>query len=67
MTDDQFRDLCNTYGFAPSRALRELIDCVRRQEIEACAKVCDARCVEDGWEGCYADACAAAIRARINT
>lgn len=41
MTDEQFRQLCNTYGFAPSRALRELIDCVRAQEIEACAKVCD--------------------------
>lgn len=34
MTDDQFKALCNTYGFAPSRALRELIDCaVARQEI----------------------------------
>ena len=32
MTDDQFRELCNTFGFAPSRALRELIDCVRAQE-----------------------------------
>lgn len=38
MTDEQFKALCNTYGFAPSRALRELIDCVRAQEIEACAK-----------------------------
>jgi hypothetical protein len=27
MTDDQFKALCNTFGFAPSRALRELIDC----------------------------------------
>jgi hypothetical protein len=34
MTDEQFKALCNTYGFAPSRALRELIDCaVARQEI----------------------------------
>ena len=41
MTDEEFRKLCNTFGFAPSRALRELIDCVRAQEIEACAKVCD--------------------------
>ena len=40
MSDDQFRQLCNTFGFAPSRALREMIDCVRAQEIEACAKVC---------------------------
>ena len=27
MNDEQFRALCNVYGFAPSRALRELIDC----------------------------------------
>ena len=64
MTDDDFRKLCNIYGFAPSRALRELIDCVRAQEIEACAKVCDARSDADGWEGAYADECAHAIRAR---
>ena len=37
MSDDQFKALCNTYGFAPFRALREMIDCVRAQEIEACA------------------------------
>jgi uncharacterized phage infection (PIP) family protein YhgE len=33
-------------------------------EREACAKVCDARCIADGWEGFYADECAAEIRAR---
>jgi hypothetical protein len=33
-------------------------------EREACAKVCDVRAVQDGWEGCYADECAAEIRAR---
>lgn len=27
MTDVEFGRLCNTYGFAPSRALRELLDC----------------------------------------
>ena len=26
MTDEQFRSLCNVYGFAPSRSLRELLD-----------------------------------------
>ena len=40
---------------------------VAAQEREACAKVCDVRCVEDGWEGGYADECAAEIRARGNT
>lgn len=41
MTDDKFRELCNVYGFAPSRALRELIDCVRAQEIEACVRLAE--------------------------
>jgi hypothetical protein len=41
MTDDAFKALCNTYGFAPSRALRELIDCVRAQEIEACVRLAE--------------------------
>jgi hypothetical protein len=26
MTDETFQSLCNTYGFAPSRALREMLD-----------------------------------------
>lgn len=36
MTDEQFRALCNTYGFAPSRSLREMLDKamdVERKEI----------------------------------
>ena len=33
MTDDHFRELCNTYGFAPSRALRELIDAATEQAV----------------------------------
>ena len=33
MTDDQFRSLCNTYGFAPSRALRELVEMVISQAV----------------------------------
>ena len=37
---------------------------VAAAEREACAKVCDVRAVQDGWEGCYADECAAEIRAR---
>lgn len=60
MSDEQFRQLCNTFGFAPSRALREMIDCVRAQEIEACAKVCEEFYSIEG----IAQECAAAIRAR---
>ena len=41
MNEEQFKALCNTYGFAPSRALRELIDCVRAQEIEACVRLAE--------------------------
>lgn len=45
MTDDQFRALCNTYGFAPSRSLRELLDTATAQarldEREACARLAD--------------------------
>lgn len=65
MNDEDFRKLCNTFGFAPSRALRELIDCARAQEIEACAKVCDQMPeLEHGWRVNLPSDCAAAIRAR---
>lgn len=37
---------------------------VRHIEREACARVCDERANLDGFEGSYADKCAAAIRAR---
>lgn len=35
-------------------------------EREACAKVCDELSNKHTWEGCYADECAHAIRARGN-
>ena len=41
-----------------------LVDLVVEYEREECAKVCDERATADGWEGCYADQCAAAIRSR---
>jgi hypothetical protein len=37
---------------------------VAEHEREACAKLCDELSDKDGFEGCYADACAEAIRAR---
>ena len=40
---------------------------VRTSEREACAKVCDDHATKDGFEGCYANACAESIRARGNT
>jgi branched-subunit amino acid aminotransferase/4-amino-4-deoxychorismate lyase len=42
----------------------EGVNALLAAEREACARVCDTRCIADGWEGCYADECAAAIRAR---
>lgn len=45
MTDDQFITLCNVYGFAPSRSLRELLDTTTAQAViserEACAKIAE--------------------------
>ena len=67
MSDDDFRKICNTYGFAPSRALRELIDCVRAQEIEACALILDrnvAACVNNSAIALVLEGNAMAIRAR---
>lgn len=66
MTDDHFRALCNTYGFAPSRSLRELLDTATAQariaEREACAQIADE--VGDDDEDCHAWTAADAIRAR---
>jgi hypothetical protein len=42
-------------------------DLARADEREACAKVCDNHATKDGFEGCYANACAESIRARGNT
>ena len=64
MTDEQFRNLCNVYGFAPSRSLRELLETATAQvvisEREACADICDQHASIEG----IAQRCAAAIRAR---
>lgn len=46
MNDDFFMKLCDVYGFAPSRALRELVDAAIGQAVvaerHACAKVCES-------------------------
>ena len=67
MSDEQFRALCNVYGFAPSRALRELVDSVRTQEIEACAQVLDRNvevCINNSAIALVLEGNAMAIRAR---
>ena len=47
--------------------LERLVDLVTAAEREACAKVCDELSDKHTWEGCYADECAQAIRARGQT
>lgn len=71
MTDEQFRSLCNMYGFAPSRSLRELLDTATSQAViaerEACARVCDeliADTPDNDPDSDAIGACAIAIRAR---
>ena len=41
MTDEEFERLATTFGFAPSKPLREMLDAAVKAEREACAKVCD--------------------------
>jgi len=52
------------YMIASVEELARFAALVRADEREACAKLCDARCIADGWEGFYADECAAVIRER---
>ena len=52
------------HGTTVADLLQELEWQVAEREREACAKVCDQRAEEDKFEGCYANACAEAIRAR---
>lgn len=64
MTDDFFLKLCDVYGFAPSRALRELVEAAIGQAVvaerHACARVADDEASIEG----IAQRIAAAIHAR---
>lgn len=66
MNDKDFEKLASTFGFAPSRALRELLDAATAQaaldEREACARILDG--VDNYANPMTANDCAAAIRAR---
>ena len=78
MTNDEFTKLCELFGFAPSRALRELLEAVEKQafhdaNINAAATILDAAVLEEreacakvceNAPGIHAWNCAAAIRAR---
>ena len=67
MTDEEFNHLAATFGFAPSRPLREMLEAAVKAEREACARVCE-QSDEDGegpdcW-GWHSKDYTAAIRAR---
>jgi len=73
MTQDEIIEMaqeCKLIGMRPfidgiyTEALIEFAKLVAAKEREACAKLCDELSDKHTWEGCYADECATAIRAR---
>jgi len=70
MTQDEIMEIARQAGkhqwpFGPE-FLESFAKLVAAKEREACAKVCDELSDKHTWEGCYADECATAIRARGN-
>ena len=65
MTDEQYRSLCNVYGFAPSRSLRELLDTVVSQARVSERHACADKVEQMGIEGYGTLAIAVAIRKEI--
>lgn len=65
MTDDQFRALCNTFGFAPSRSLRELLDTAVSQDRVSQRHLCAEMVERMGIDGLGTLAIAAVIRKGI--
>jgi len=75
MTQDEIIEMARKAGYLDlsltdrGMELKELeafAKLVAAKEREACAKVCDELSDKHTWEGCYADECAHAIRARGN-
>ena len=73
MTQDEIIEMaqeCNLIGMRPhldgiySESLVAFANLVAAKEREACAILCDELSDKHTWEGCYADECAQAIRAR---
>jgi hypothetical protein len=50
MTNEQFQNLCNTYGFAPSRALRELLDTAIAQSRITGSPHCERSCEANAFQ-----------------
>jgi hypothetical protein len=69
MTKEEIGDLVAALpqGLDSDEFIYRLVNWAVDIEREACAKLCDELSDKDGFEGCYADACAEAIRARGET
>jgi hypothetical protein len=69
MTKEEIGDLVSALpqGLDSDEFIYRLVNWAVDIEREACAKLCDELSDKDGFEGCYADACAEAIRARGET
>jgi hypothetical protein len=73
MTQDEIIEMARQAGISKDHAqgmtlfLEAFAKLVVEREREACAKVCDELSDKHTWEGCYADECAHAIRARGQT
>ncbi len=50
MTNEHFQNLCNTYGFAPSRALRELLDTAIAQSRITGSPHCEQSCEANAFQ-----------------
>lgn len=73
MTQDEIIDMAIQAGASPdenkiwlmyAEEIETFAKLVAAKEREACAKVCEELSDKHTWEGCYADECATAIRAR---
>jgi hypothetical protein len=73
MTQDEIIDMAIQAGASPdenkiwlmyAEEIEAFAKLVAAKEREACAKLCDELSDKHTWEGCYADECAQAIRAR---
>jgi hypothetical protein len=77
ITKDEVLKMAREAGISTGKRFvgNELVECitievqtfaklVAEAEREACAKVCDELSKKHSWEGCYANECAEAIRAR---
>ena len=61
---EEYPEIWQTYMNVGKQEIEAFAKLVAAKEREACAKLCDELSDKHTWEGCYADECAQAIRAR---